>query len=476
MRPIAPLVALLAVAGCGSSRHAAKPAGKGAAVAEPPAPMDLELARVPGARAVWMPDGEYGGMVYVAVVDPPGGTTAPPLVLVHGLGTVGIKDFYPVLPALAKGRRVVAFDLPGFAHSGRANERYTPARYAAVLSQVIDRFAGGQADVLGHSMGGAISLMHAGTYPAQVRRLVLVDAAGILHREAWFGHHLRRVTDPASFVSPAAVDELNQIVATMFSTTRILDAVPDVVMLTPTLRKKILDGNPGRIAALGLILADFSAPIAGVAAPTLVVWGSTDNVAPVRTGDLLAERLSATHRVLEGVGHNVMEEAPAQLVAAVEPFLGAPIAPPAAPVLPAEPSRGDTSCAGRNDVRLTGTFDDIVIDKCQRVVLDRVSARRLIVRDSTARVVRSKISSGIVVERSDLIMTGGYVGGDVPLEVTDADTDLAGTTLDARRSVYKLAGTSRAIFSVCPVGARPEARHLHGVIDARDQIVEGGLP
>jgi pimeloyl-ACP methyl ester carboxylesterase len=33
-------------------------------------------------------------------------------------------------------------------------------------------------------MGGAISLFHASAYPEQVRRLVIVDAAGILHRDA----------------------------------------------------------------------------------------------------------------------------------------------------------------------------------------------------------------------------------------------------------------------------------------------------
>jgi pimeloyl-ACP methyl ester carboxylesterase len=424
-----------------------------------------------------MPDSEYGGMAYVILVDPPGGAKAPPLVLVHGLGTAGVRDFYPVLPALARDRRLIVFDLPGFAHSGRANERYTPERYAAVVSQVIDRYAGGQADVLGHSMGGAIALMHAGTFPAQVRRLVLVDAAGILHREAWFGHHLRRMTDPASFVFPAAVDELNQLTATVFSTTRVLDAVPDIVMITPALRKKVLDGNPGRIAALGLILTDFSAPIAGVTAPTLLVWGSKDQVAPVRTGDLLAERLSATHHVLAGVGHNPMAEAPTALVAAVEPFLAAASAPAQPAAAPAEPSRGDTRCEGRSDLVLTGTFDDVVIEKCQRVTLDRVSARRLVLRDSTARVLRSKFTSGIVLTRSDVVVTGGYVGGDVAVDVTDGEADVAGTTLTAQKNVYRLAGKSRAIFSVAPVGATSVGgRHLHGVIDARDEVVEGGAP
>jgi pimeloyl-ACP methyl ester carboxylesterase len=465
------LVMLAAACGGGRRAQRAEPVGPPAEIA---APLDPALANLPGARAVWMPNPEFGDMVYTIIVDPPGGAWGPPLVLVHGLGTVGAKDFYSVMPALARGRRLIALDLPGFAHSGRANERYTPERYAKVVATVIDTFAGGRADVLGHSMGGAIALMHAGTYPAQVRRLVLVDAAGILQKEAWFGHHLRRVTDPASLVFPTGVDELNEITALLFNKTRILDVVPEVVMLTPALRNKVLRGNPGRIAALGLILTDFSRAIAQVTAPTLIVWGGNDMVAPVRTGQLLADRLSATHLVLEGVGHNVMEEAGPALVGAVEPFLTAPNAPAPPPPPPAEPSRGDTRCEGKQDLVLTGTYDDIVVERCERVTLDRVSARRLIVRDGSARVVRSKITAGLNVERADVVVTGGYLGGLVPLELKDAEVDLAGTTLDAAKNVYRLEGTSRAIFSVCPVGAR--ARHLHGVIDARDELIEGGAP
>ena len=109
--------------------------------------------------------------------------------LVHGLGEAGVKDFYPLFPELARKRHVVAFDLPGFGRSGRINTRYAPDRYAAVLFRVIEAYGDGQqVDVLGHSMGGAIAMLHAASYPRQVRRLVVVDAAGILHREAWFGH------------------------------------------------------------------------------------------------------------------------------------------------------------------------------------------------------------------------------------------------------------------------------------------------
>jgi alpha-beta hydrolase superfamily lysophospholipase len=166
-------LATAVLAGCGGSRHAARGDEKPAAapnalppglIKNPPAPVDPEIASLPNARGTWMTDAEYG-QVYVVTVGQTRDATEPPLVLVHGLGTNGMRDWYTVLAPLAEHRRVVMFDLPGFGRSGRANVKYAPARYAAVVSRVIADYGPGPVDVVGHSMGGAISLFHAVAYP-----------------------------------------------------------------------------------------------------------------------------------------------------------------------------------------------------------------------------------------------------------------------------------------------------------------------
>jgi hypothetical protein len=275
-------------------------------------------------------------------------------------------------------------------------------------------------------------------------------------------------------VFPEGVDELNQIVATLFGATRPLDPVPELLLVTPALRQKLLKGDPGRIAALSLIVTDFSDPISAVSAPTLVVWGGSDRVAPPRTGELLSDRLTAvTFTVLAGVGHNVMAEAPERLLGAIEPFLAASAPPSPAPA-PPEASRGDVTFSGKADVHLSGTYDEVMLDRCERASLERISMRRLIMRDSSAHLDHAQVASGIRLSRSRLVATGGRVGGEVALELADSDADLAGVALDPDKSVYRLTGGSRAIFSVCPVG-HGGARHLHGVRESRGDVLEEGL-
>ena len=103
------------------------------------------------------------------------------------------------------------------------------------------------------------------------------------------------------------------------------------------LRQKLLGGKPERIAALGLILQDFGPLIARIRAPTLVVWGGDDMIAPLRTGLMLADRLpDAQLVVFPGIGHQVMAQAPAQLVPQIEHHLTAPgIGPLRPPVVAA---------------------------------------------------------------------------------------------------------------------------------------------
>src|SRR5438270_7765256 len=94
------------------------------------------------------------------------------LVLLHG-GLGSGNMFEPILPALAKNRRVLTVDLQG---NGRTADIDRPFSFEAMADDVgafVDRLGSGPADVLGYSLGGGVAFQVAVRHPALVRRLVL---------------------------------------------------------------------------------------------------------------------------------------------------------------------------------------------------------------------------------------------------------------------------------------------------------------
>jgi pimeloyl-ACP methyl ester carboxylesterase len=139
------------------------------------APLPVSHVQVP------LPDGL---VVDVAMIDSWGGAASgpgadlPPVVLVHGLSSyMGFWEHQ--VQALAQDRRVLALDLPGFGASGKPDAPYTPPWYADVLWAWLDALQVPEAVLVGHSMGGQISITASLSHPERVDRLVLSAPAGI---------------------------------------------------------------------------------------------------------------------------------------------------------------------------------------------------------------------------------------------------------------------------------------------------------
>jgi pimeloyl-ACP methyl ester carboxylesterase len=83
--------------------------------------------------------------------------SGPPLVLLHGTGSHrGMWD--PVVGTLARERRVIALDIPGFAGSATESAEPTPAGFTTYLERWFAEQGLGRPHVAGNSMGGGLAL------------------------------------------------------------------------------------------------------------------------------------------------------------------------------------------------------------------------------------------------------------------------------------------------------------------------------
>lgn len=117
-------------------------------------------------------------LVWDALGEPPEGAPRT-VVLVHGyLDCAG--TFAPFVRHLPPWLRVVAPDMRGHGVSGRVPHSgwYHYDDYVRDLRRVVDALAQPPIALLGHSMGGGISVLFAGTWPEEIARLVLIEGLG----------------------------------------------------------------------------------------------------------------------------------------------------------------------------------------------------------------------------------------------------------------------------------------------------------
>ncbi len=103
-----------------------------------------------------------------------------PLVMVHGWMDVA-ASYQFVVDAFAQDRHVIAPDWRGYGLTELPHtDNYWFPDYLADLDFLLDHYAQeAPVDLVGHSMGGNIAMLYAGTRPERIRRLVNLEGFGM---------------------------------------------------------------------------------------------------------------------------------------------------------------------------------------------------------------------------------------------------------------------------------------------------------
>jgi pimeloyl-ACP methyl ester carboxylesterase len=122
----------------------------------------------PGGRIVSLPGGD------LEIVDR-GPRNASPIVLVHCF-TCSINWWDGMIPRLTQEHRVVAVDLLGHGGSEKPDSGYSIENQADLVAAALGRLGVREAEVVGHSLGGPVSIALAEQSPQLVERLVIIDS------------------------------------------------------------------------------------------------------------------------------------------------------------------------------------------------------------------------------------------------------------------------------------------------------------
>jgi pimeloyl-ACP methyl ester carboxylesterase len=110
------------------------------------------------------------------------GNGEPAIVFVHGWSCD--RSYWSGQAAhFARGRRIVAIDLAGHGESGLGRQRYTIEAFGADVKAVVDALGLKRVVLVGHSMGGPVTLEAARLMPERVVALVPIDTLGRVGQE-----------------------------------------------------------------------------------------------------------------------------------------------------------------------------------------------------------------------------------------------------------------------------------------------------
>jgi len=106
-----------------------------------------------------------------------------PMLCIHG-GAAHAHWFDFVAPGFTPDHHVFAMDLRGHGDSAWADSRtYAWKTFAEDVNALVEKLDLRDYVLVGHSMGGMVSLVHAATHPERVGRLVIVDSVMLMPME-----------------------------------------------------------------------------------------------------------------------------------------------------------------------------------------------------------------------------------------------------------------------------------------------------
>jgi pimeloyl-ACP methyl ester carboxylesterase len=242
--------------------------------------------------------------------------SGPPAVFLHG--AFGLQ-WDPFLDALAQSYTVYAPEHPGTTPGAPDEIKPIDTLWDLVLYyyELFDELGVDSPAIIGHSFGGMVAAELAATNPERVSKLVLIDSIGL-----WRDDHPVRnwmatpFADLAKYLFADQNNPMAQMIAAASRMGQMSDAQIDMqvqIMWSLACTGKFVWPIPDR----GL-----HKRLHRVTAPTLILWGKQDGIAPPVYADEFAARIKGARvELIDNAGHIPQMEQLANVSALVQDFL-----------------------------------------------------------------------------------------------------------------------------------------------------------
>ena len=181
---------------------------------------------------------------------------------------------------------VEVIKIPGLTENSR--EVWDLEKYSKWLNNRLFKESG-KIILLGHSNGGRIASYFAAKFPAKIKKLILVDTAGMYHREPAL--EIKRFLFGEAAKIGKRITNSNILRKFLYRLAR----EKDYQEASPTMRKTMLN----------LINSDLTPEFRKISIPTLIIWGEDDRITPLSDGQLINKLIKNSKlKIVKGARHS----------------------------------------------------------------------------------------------------------------------------------------------------------------------------
>lgn len=201
------------------------------------------------------------------------GTGKTNIIILPGWGDTR-NTFYKMIEVLKEFYTVYILDYPGFGNSGFPNRDLSIYDYANLIKDFIKVNGIDNPILIGHSFGGRIGIILTGLYKLNIKKMILIDAAGI-KRKKTLKSKLKQIIYKClkrlGKVLPKKIRViyLNKLISIFGST--------DFKNLDENIRKTFIK----------VINEDLTKYLKKINTSTLLIWGENDGDTPLDDGKLM---------------------------------------------------------------------------------------------------------------------------------------------------------------------------------------------